>query len=56
MTLNLQVFSSSIDRAAYIEKSAEAFNPKNWTVIGAEAVIKGTVHGEQNPYGSCIAL
>ena len=41
-------FFLSIDRAAYIEKSAEAFNPKNWTVIGAEAVIKGTVHGEQN--------
>ncbi|MEK7742487.1 MAG: Tol-Pal system beta propeller repeat protein TolB [Nitrospirota bacterium] len=41
-------FFLSIDRAAYIEKSAEAFNPKNWTVIGAEAVIKGTVRGEQN--------
>ena len=41
-------FFLSIDRAAYLEKSSEAFNPKNWAVIGAEAVIKGTVRGEQN--------
>ncbi|MDP2279458.1 MAG: Tol-Pal system beta propeller repeat protein TolB, partial [Nitrospirota bacterium] len=41
-------FFLSIDRAAYIESSAQVFNPKNWTVIGAEAVIKGVVHGEQN--------
>ena len=41
-------FFLSIDRAAYIEKSTESFNPKNWTVIGAEAVIKGAVRGEQN--------
>jgi len=41
-------FFLSIDRAAYIEKSGDAFNPKNWTAIGAEAVVKGTVSGEQN--------
>lgn len=41
-------FFLCIDRAAYIESSAEAFNPKNWSVIGAEAVVKGTVIGEQN--------
>jgi len=41
-------FFLSIDRAAYIEKSSEPFNSKNWTVLGAEAVIKGTVRGEQN--------
>jgi TolB protein len=41
-------FFLCIDRAAYIESSAEVFNPKNWTAIGAEAVIKGVVRGEQN--------
>ncbi len=41
-------FFHAIDRAAYIEKPDEDFNPKNWTVIGAEAVIKGVVYGEQN--------
>src|SRR5574340_670818 len=41
-------FFLCIDRAAYIESSAELFNTKNWTVIGAEAVIKGVVRGEQN--------
>jgi len=41
-------FFLSIDRAAYIEKSSEPFNPKNWTALGAEAVIKGAVSGDQN--------
>jgi TolB protein len=34
---------ANIDRAAYLETSAEPFNPRNWTPIGAEAVVKGSV-------------
>jgi TolB protein len=31
-----------IDRAAYIENPSQAFNPKNWSPIGVEAVVKGS--------------
>ena len=31
-----------IDRAAYIENPSQPFNPKNWTPIGVEAVVKGS--------------
>ncbi len=37
-----------LDRNAYIENPGQPFNPRNWTVLGAEAVVKGTVKGEQN--------
>jgi TolB protein len=30
-----------IDKAAYLENSSQPFNPKNWTPLGAEAVVKG---------------
>lgn len=33
----------NIDRAAYIENPSQPFNPRNWTPIGAEAVVKGSV-------------
>jgi TolB protein len=32
-----------IDRAAYSENPTQPFNPKNWTPIGVEAVVKGSV-------------
>jgi TolB protein len=32
-----------IDRAAYIEGLLQPFNPKNWTPLGVEVVVKGTV-------------
>lgn len=32
-----------IERAAYLENPSQPFNPKNWTPIGAEAVVKGSV-------------
>lgn len=32
-----------VDRAAYLENPAQPFNPRNWTPIGVEAVVKGTV-------------
>ena len=34
---------SYIERAAYIENPSQPFNPKNWTPIGVEAVVKGSV-------------
>jgi TolB protein len=32
-----------IDRAAYIEGPSQTFNPSNWTPLGVEMVVKGTV-------------
>ncbi len=32
-----------VDRAAYIESPSQSFNPKNWTPLGVEIVVKGTV-------------
>jgi TolB protein len=32
-----------IDKASYIEDPAQAFNPQNWTPLGIEAVVKGSV-------------
>lgn len=37
----------NIDRAAYIETSSQPFNPKNWSPIGVEAVVKGSVKEER---------
>jgi TolB protein len=36
-------FFTYIDRAAYIEGASQPFNPKNWTPLGIETVVKGTV-------------
>jgi TolB protein len=30
-----------IDKAAYLENPSQPFNPKNWTPLGVEAVVKG---------------
>jgi len=32
-----------IDRNAYLENPSQPFNPKNWTPIGVEAIVKGSV-------------
>jgi TolB protein len=37
-----------IDKASYIEDPVKAFNPQNWTPLGIEAVVKGSVSGEKN--------
>ncbi|OGW32111.1 MAG: Tol-Pal system beta propeller repeat protein TolB [Nitrospirae bacterium GWC2_42_7] len=37
-----------IDKASYIETDSQPFNPKNWTPLGIEAVVKGSVTGENN--------
>lgn len=37
-----------LDRKTFIESASQPFNAKNWTVIGAEAVVKGTVGGAKN--------
>ncbi len=37
-----------IDKTSYIEDQQKAFNPQNWTPLGIEAVVKGSVSGERN--------
>jgi TolB protein len=37
-----------VDRTAYIENPSQLFNPKNWTPIGVEAVVKGSVQEGKN--------
>jgi len=45
-------FFSYIDRAAYIEGLHQPFNPRNWTPIGAEIVVKGYVkEGSELTFG-----
>jgi len=34
-----------IDKSSYIEDQQKAFNPQNWTPLGIEAVVKGSVSG-----------
>jgi len=46
---------SCIDRAAHLENPAQAFNPKNWTPLGVEAVVKGAVSGGKD-LGVTVAL
>ena len=36
-----------IDKVSYIEGPVQPFNPQNWTPLGIEAVVKGTVSGEK---------
>ncbi len=38
---------SYVDSKAYLEKPSQPFNPKNWTPLGVEAVVKGTVREEK---------
>ena len=38
----------ALDRGAFIESPSQPFNAKNWSVIGAEAVVKGKVTGDKN--------
>ena len=35
-----------INKAAYLEKPAQPFNPKNWTPLGIDAVVKGSVKAD----------
>jgi TolB protein len=37
-----------LDRNAFIEPPSQPFNAKNWTAIGAEAVVKGMISGTKN--------
>ncbi len=37
-----------LDSKAFIEPPSRPFSPKNWSVIGAEAVVKGTMSGTRN--------
>lgn len=38
----------TLDRNSFIEASSQPFNQKNWSIIGAEAVVKGRVSGARN--------
>lgn len=35
-----------LDSKAFVETSSQSFNPKNWSVLGAEIVVKGVVRTE----------
>jgi len=37
-----------IDRAAHLENPSQPFNPRNWTPIGAEVVVKGSVKEDKD--------
>jgi TolB protein len=37
-----------VDKAAYIEPLSQPFNPANWTPLGVETVVKGTVSEDKN--------
>jgi TolB protein len=36
-----------VDKSSYIESLSQRFDPKNWTPLGIEAVVKGNVMGEK---------
>jgi TolB protein len=35
-----------VDKAAFLEKPAQQFNPRNWTPLGIDAVVKGSVKAD----------
>lgn len=37
-----------VDKTAYLEEPLQAFNPRNWTPLGIEAVVKGVSKIEEN--------
>ncbi|MGD0884229.1 MAG: Tol-Pal system beta propeller repeat protein TolB [Thermodesulfovibrionales bacterium] len=37
-----------LDRNAFLEAPTQPFNPNNWTVLGVEVVVKGTVRSDNN--------
>lgn len=39
---------SCLDSKLFLEASSQPFNPKNWSVLGAELVVKGTVILQKN--------
>ncbi len=41
-------FFVPLERAAFIEKPSQPFHPENWSGIGAELVVKGTVRRTEN--------
>ena len=45
-----------IDKTAYIENPAQAFNPQNWTPLGIEAVVKGSLSSSEKGIAVTINL
>lgn len=41
-------FFIPINRDAFVENPSQRFNPKNWTPLGIEAVVKGTVKEDES--------
>ncbi|MEJ2696620.1 MAG: Tol-Pal system beta propeller repeat protein TolB [Candidatus Sulfobium sp.] len=41
-------FFVCLDKASFIESASQPFDPGNWTPLGVEAVVKGTVAGGAN--------
>lgn len=47
---------SSLDRNTFIEPTTQTFNPKNWSVIGVELVLKGDVRVDKNTMTATVIL
>jgi TolB protein len=47
---------SYIERTAYIENPYQPFNPRNWTPIGVEAVVKGSVQEAKDLFTVKVSL
>jgi TolB protein len=47
---------SYIERTVYIENPSQPFNPKNWTPIGVEAVVKGSVQEAKDSFTVKVSL
>lgn len=45
-----------IDKISYIEGPSQAFNPQNWTPLGIEAVVKGSVRSSEKGIVATINL
>ena len=49
-------FFLPVQRDAFVEKPSQQFNPKNWTPLGVEAVVKGIVIEQGNELSVKISL
>ncbi len=45
-----------VDKTAYLEEPSQVFNPRNWTPLGIEAVVKGVSKIEENDLIAKISL
>jgi len=45
-----------LDRKAFVEQPAQPFNPRNWSVIGADAVVKGETEAQDGRLTATVHL